>query len=313
MVVGLLAVVVVLGAWQFRVRGDVPSAYGAWLWLRSWWPAVGGGLVLLVVLGLVWPRSATRQPHDWSRTTAVVSAFTAVAALVFTALSLDATREQVAVSEQAQITDRFTKAVEQVGVKGADRVHLRIGGIYALERVADDSERDRPAVVELLSAFIRDTSPRLPDRPCDKVAPDVQAAFTVLGRRPPHVRGDPIRVVDLRGTCLVELWALDADLTYVVLGDANLDRASLGRVKLGPVTFNRTSLRGAHASGVDFRGSWALDGTDFTGATLGSANFEGVDLSGARFEGADLTGAKHNGSTKTTGATKDSATKGAWW
>jgi hypothetical protein len=33
------------------------------------------------------------------------------------------------------VTDRYTKAIEQLG---SDRLDVRIGGIYALERVARD-------------------------------------------------------------------------------------------------------------------------------------------------------------------------------
>ena len=43
------------------------------------------------------------------------------------------------VTEQGQYTDRYTKAIGQFGSKEID---MRIGGIYALERIAQDSERD---------------------------------------------------------------------------------------------------------------------------------------------------------------------------
>ena len=53
------------------------------------------------------------------------------------------------------MTDRYTKAVEQLG---SDKLDVRIGGIYALERIARDSARDHPAVMEVLTAFIREHS-----------------------------------------------------------------------------------------------------------------------------------------------------------
>jgi len=55
------------------------------------------------------------------------------------------------------VTDRFIKAIEQLGSKELD---ARIGGIYALERVARDSEKDHRTVMEVLTAFIREHSPR---------------------------------------------------------------------------------------------------------------------------------------------------------
>jgi len=83
------------------------------------------------------------------------------------------------------VTDRYTKAIEQLGSKEID---VRIGGIYALERIAYDSERDHPTVMEVLATFVRDHSPEqwpLPTvheagaKPTGrKTRPDVQAALT---------------------------------------------------------------------------------------------------------------------------------------
>ena len=75
------------------------------------------------------------------------------AALVFTALNFNLLRrnsEQTdqwrrrthELAERGQVTDRFTKAIEQLG---SDKLDVRIGGIYALERIARDSaETTRP-------------------------------------------------------------------------------------------------------------------------------------------------------------------------
>jgi len=65
--------------------------------------------------------------------------------------------------------------IEQLGSTGLD---VRLGGIYALERIAVDSARDHPTIVEVLSAFVREHS-RAP-APSDHPRPtaDVQAAIT---------------------------------------------------------------------------------------------------------------------------------------
>ena len=68
-----------------------------------------------------------------------------------TALTLRA----IELTEQGQVTDRYTRAVEQIG---SDKLDVRIGGIYALERVARDSNRDHPSVMEVLTAFVREIS-----------------------------------------------------------------------------------------------------------------------------------------------------------
>ena len=79
----------------------------------------------------------------------------AAGALVFTARNFTLSRRTFELTEQGQVTDRYTKAIEQLG---SDKLDVRIGGIYALERVARDSARDHPTVMEVLTAFIREHS-----------------------------------------------------------------------------------------------------------------------------------------------------------
>ncbi len=64
-----------------------------------------------------------------------------------------AANEQARIAEQGHITERFSRAIEQLG---HDRVAVRIGGIYALKRIAEDSAaRDHLAVMDVLTNFIR--------------------------------------------------------------------------------------------------------------------------------------------------------------
>jgi hypothetical protein len=68
----------------------------------------------------------------------------AAGALGFTARNFTLSRRTFVLTEQGQVTDRYTKAIEQLG---SDKLDVRIGGIYALERVACDSARDHPTVM----------------------------------------------------------------------------------------------------------------------------------------------------------------------
>lgn len=118
------------------------------------------------------------------------------------------TWRQIQVSREGQITERYTRAVEQLG---SDNRGVRVGGIYALERIAKDSAADRGTVSEVLTTFVRERatwqqgnaaqsdfadflgsrrqatgSTLLELLPYLRLrAPDVQAAMTVLGRLPP--------------------------------------------------------------------------------------------------------------------------------
>ena len=72
--------------------------------------------------------------------------------------TLEATRDQ-------QVTERFTRAIDQLGATddktGDPRLEVRLGGIYALERIALDSpKRDYSTVMEVLTLSKRRPIPR---------------------------------------------------------------------------------------------------------------------------------------------------------
>jgi hypothetical protein len=70
-------------------------------------------------------------------------------------------------SREGQITDRFTKAIEQLGAldrtmdqtgNPRPKLSVRLGGIYALERIARDSEKDEWPILEILTGYVREQS-----------------------------------------------------------------------------------------------------------------------------------------------------------
>src|SRR5579859_3625952 len=156
-----------------------------------------------------------------------------LAAGLFAAGALIYTARNFALSREGQVTERYTKAIEQLG---SEKLDVRIGGIYALERVASDSARDHPTVMEVLSAFVREHSherwpPPEPDiaEPKRSTRPDVQAALTVVGRR--DTKRDTKRdgrPIDLGGAILP-----GANLGGASLPDANLAGADLTGAQLG--------------------------------------------------------------------------------
>jgi hypothetical protein len=66
-----------------------------------------------------------------------------------------ATWRQVQVNREGQLTERFTRAIDQLGSENTD---IRIGGIYTLSRIADNSPPDRNTVQFVLGAFVRSYS-----------------------------------------------------------------------------------------------------------------------------------------------------------
>ena len=55
------------------------------------------------------------------------------------------------------ITDRFSQAISYLA---SDKIAVRLGGIYALERLAQDSPSEYWLTIEVLSAFVRERSSR---------------------------------------------------------------------------------------------------------------------------------------------------------
>ncbi|HEY4937894.1 MAG TPA: hypothetical protein VIJ69_02595, partial [Actinomycetota bacterium] len=111
------------------------------------------------------------------------------------------TNRSLGLNQQGQITDRFTKATDQLG---SDKLEIRLGGIYSMERIARDSKSDQGPVMEVLTAFVREHAPvpqAGPGSATTTVSTEVQAVLTVVGRR--KVSNDPTTYrLNLRGANL---------------------------------------------------------------------------------------------------------------
>jgi hypothetical protein len=82
----------------------------------------------------------------------VAAGIVAVGALFYNARNHTVSRRTYELAERGQVTDRYTKAVEQLA---SEAVQIRLGAIYALERIAYDSPSDHQTVMDVLCAFVR--------------------------------------------------------------------------------------------------------------------------------------------------------------
>jgi hypothetical protein len=204
-----------------------------------------------------------------------------------------ASHDQLKLSEQGQFTDRYTKAIDQLDDTKA--LAVRLGGLYALERIAHDSPDDRATIAEVLCAYAR-TAPR-PKPPARRAmdtvppittaaeavtptadpasltvrAPDVQAAVTILGRWRKRL-GEPPPVLDLH----------NADLQGAILAGAGLQGAILVGARLQDANLFGVGLQGAILAGA------GLQGAILAGAQLQDADLAGAQLQDARLNGAQL-------------------------
>ncbi len=276
------------------------------MWLRNHRRAVSlaaaaiiGGL--LIAYALIVPATDWLAAHDVGQVAAKVRAarlqtardaargrLLTLGAGVLAAGALVYTARNFALSRQGQVTDRYTKAIDQLGSdKGVD---VRIGGIYALERIARDSSRDHPTIMEVLAAYIRGHPQQTPAEPSaedlEPLAPDLQAAATVIGRRSIRYDSQPI---NLRL----------ATLTVAILNYTNFSGAEFTGTNLSYATFYKANLSGAWFGGADLSrahlGRANLAGAHLSYAKLTDADLTEADLTGADVTEADLTGANLTG------------------
>lgn len=182
---------------------------------------------------------------------------------------------------------------------------MRIGGIYALERIASDSPRDHPTIMEVLAAFIREHShepwplaqpgAKPPER---TPRPDVQAALTVIGRREATQDSRPIDLsgADLTGAKLprhaglAKAKLIRAVLTRVDLTEQNLSGADLTGAHLTKATLIHAKLSPADLTDAERADAKHTDAgpiaTNLTDAVLDGAVLDSAVLDGANFTGA---------------------------
>jgi hypothetical protein len=217
---------------------------------------VVGVLVLAVLIFFVLPPlivSSTDVPNDGQRLKLQNDVrTTGVQLLAGAILAAGAffTARTIRVNREGQITERFTRAIDQLGSQQLD---VRLGGIYALERIARDSRRDHGPIMEVLATYVReharwdpaedgnglagqdpDEHPgrelKLPLWSGPTPAADVQAVLTVLGRRKTSHELDPLEIdlsnVDLRGA------EFRGQFQHVIFADAHLEGAGFYAVDL---------------------------------------------------------------------------------
>lgn len=224
---------------------------------------------------------------------ATLPGLAAVLALLFT-------WREVRIAEQGQLTSRFNDAITNLGSQSLD---VRFGGIYALERIMQDSPRDQPRIVAVLSAYLRRHAPvpatgfakeseDLEEALKLRPSTDVAAVMNVLARRHPrHDGGAQVdwNRTDLRGLML-STWDIRDIAKIPKAGEFPSTRSSFSFVNM-----EGADLRHATFSGVDLRSAFAseanLSGAQFLRTDLSDAQLYGADLTHANIIETDLTGA----------------------
>ena len=215
---------------------------------------------------------------------------------------------------QRRITELYTKAVEQLG---SDKAPVRLGGLYALERLAQDNPAQRQTIVNVICAYLRMPFPATPDSTTPRqshgnpastntettITPGLtdntwqqerQVRLTAQRTLSDHLHRtdtsqEPTKTMPRR------FWdGMRLDLSGATLIDFNLTHCIVSKTRFDGTTFSGD----AWFAGATFSGdAWFL-GATFTGLTSferatfsGNARFErGTFSDFARFTGATFSG-----------------------
>jgi uncharacterized protein YjbI with pentapeptide repeats len=200
-----------------------------------------------------------------------------------------ATDETLRLTEQGQVTDRFTRAIEALGAtdgKGREQLEVRLGAIYSLDRLYADAPDVRSQVMDIIAAYVRRHSI---DRADDaaSVSEDVSAAFHTIEQHSEsavsvNLSGAAVDWSRLAGGHLAAPQFLDAHLADAYFPLWRLPAAQFVRAELVDANFSGACLAGASFKESDLRKA------DFRQADLHDASFDRAKVRGAKFGGANL-------------------------
>jgi len=189
---------------------------------------------------------------------------------------------QADIAQQGMLGERYRQGADMLG---NEVVSVRLGGIYALDRLAEEHPKEyHLQAMELLCAFARhptmdaqieadlkekeDVDDDIGGR---RLREDVESAMRAIALRSDegvtielrekrwlYLRDARLAHLQIRGANLVNAWLSRADLSYARLGEANLSNVRLRNANLSGATLRGANLTGADLSNmseVDFQSS----------------------------------------------------------
>ena len=231
---------------------------------------------------------------------------------------------QADTAQQGLLNERYQQGAEMLG---SNVLAVRLGGIYALERLAEENaEKYHAQIMQLFCAYARHVTETRPSAvheesseeqpsaesldPTTLVPEDVRAVITAIGSR------DDARILleqgklNLRYIELPGLALHSANLSNVDFHDADLSRANLTRSNLQGATLVNVNLSRSNLYETDLSRTmpWEADLSQafllktnlshafLQGADLSEANLSLANLSDAMIKSANLSGANFGGS-----------------
>jgi uncharacterized protein YjbI with pentapeptide repeats len=275
---------------------------------RRWQIVLVAGLALVGLIAGTWVLYWAISPQN----PAERSDFTRTVLLIIATLGLgvglyrgwqaltahQATQQDTAKADrERERATRYTLAVAQLG---DDKSEVRLGGIYALEQIAQESDKDYRQCIEVLTAYIRGNAPWMPPQLAIQPSESQEAPLSGGAKARPRTRSSvaaaaSVAVVQPKDEIQAAINVLRHRRHHFPDKESfliDLSRTDLRGVDISGVHLEGATLRGANVSNANLAGAHLshahMEGAELRGAYLVKANLEGAHLEGADLRGADL-------------------------
>ena len=228
-------------SWNLEVRGGA-----------VWWLA-GIGLVLATGLSLLvcyWEELRADRESLSTTVRNVGVVIGGVIAILLAVWRSTVGEKQTETAQRGLLNERYQKGAEMLG---SEVLSVRLGGIYALARLACEHPGDyHTQIMSLLCAFVRHPpETKKEDQDTSKVSADILVVMKAVRERSEAQikteKKEKYRLA-LSQTNLFKVYLFEADLSDAYLIETNLKRAIL----------SHADLTGANLSNADMRGCIGL-------------------------------------------------------
>ena len=308
----------------------IAAAKSAWFRIAAWVVFVLIATIVMSLMCWVWLSSNGESGSSTMRNIVLMAA--AVIALplaiwrsVVAERQADTARKQAETAQQGLLNERYQQGAEMIG---SNLLSVRLGGIYALQRLAKEHpEQYHVQTIRLFCAFVRHPTKDDGEENPMRLREDVQAIMTAIGSRSEtgldyektedfrlelavtnlsgaRLNGANLSGAHLSGVNLAYAYLVESDLSGADLASTNLSYAHLIRANLSDSELPIANLSHTISQGTDFAraqlGGANLSHADLVRANLSDANIGTADLSHAKLRDTNLSGAVFGKRTRVT-------------
>ena len=263
-------------------------------WNGFWWVV---GIAAVLAIGVLlswsyWDALAESLSTTIRNVGLVIGGIIAIVLAVWRSIVAE---RQADTAQQSLLNERYERGAEMLG---SDVLSVRLGGIYALQRLAHEHPKEyHLQIMRLMCAFVRypteDQSfldKQSTDEPTPLIRPDIDAAMAAFVNRDEQrldIESEAHFTVDFQTAKLRGAHYAHANLSGARLHRADMSKAELPNANMSGSDLTCANLSEANLSRADL--SYAdLDDAELPNATLIRTVMTGATLTGANLVDADL-------------------------